>query len=237
MVPPKYAYFIFQLLFFIPWIIIWKKRKDLHPQMLIIGFLSAIGSVICAYFFWTMDWWHPLTITSTRVGVEDFILGFSNGGIGACFFDYWKNIKSKPVKTNFKGLIGSSIFIFLCFVLLLGLLFWGVNVSSFWATTITLLIFISLIDFSSNKYLNNSIFSAFAMLITVIPVYLSIYYFSPSTFPNTYFFEKLSGYTWLGIPIEEFVFYFLFGAMIGPMWDWLQNQKFQKESKRKQRIY
>lgn len=39
------------------------------------------------YLFWTRDWWKPTTITDTVVGVEDFLLSFTNGGIAAVIYE------------------------------------------------------------------------------------------------------------------------------------------------------
>ena len=34
----------------------------------------------------TQDWWQPLTLTGTRIGVEDFLIGFAIGGIAAVIY-------------------------------------------------------------------------------------------------------------------------------------------------------
>ena len=36
---------------------------------------------------WTVDWWQPETVTGTRAGIEDAILGFTNGGLGAVLYE------------------------------------------------------------------------------------------------------------------------------------------------------
>lgn len=85
MIPNKYAYMFGCLLFFIPWAILFWHRKDLRKAMFIMGCVGAVGSLITAQY-WTVDWWRPQTITGTRVGIEDFILGISNAGIATVLY-------------------------------------------------------------------------------------------------------------------------------------------------------
>lgn len=87
MIPYKYTYFVGTIIFFIPWLILYLWRKDIRKQMLQLSIWVAIGSLITAYFWWTIDWWRPETITGTRIGLEDLLLGFSNGGIAAVIYE------------------------------------------------------------------------------------------------------------------------------------------------------
>ena len=77
MIPIKYAYLVGTIVFFIPWLILFLMRKDLRREMLIGSVSIAIVSFLTSLFLFTVDWWHPETITGTRVGIEDLLLGFN----------------------------------------------------------------------------------------------------------------------------------------------------------------
>jgi len=64
-VPFSYTYFIGTLLFMIPWVFIFATRKDLRREMIAISILGGVVSVITGYWWWTIDWWRPQTITGT----------------------------------------------------------------------------------------------------------------------------------------------------------------------------
>ena len=108
MIPLKYTYLIGAVISFVPWLILYMHRKDLRGEMVTMSVLVAAMGLISNYFWWTEDWWRPLTITATRIGIEDIVLGFSTGGIAAVpledlvfyflsglfiapFYLYWKN--------------------------------------------------------------------------------------------------------------------------------------------------
>jgi len=84
----QYAYLVGTLIFFIPWLILFSLRKDTRREMLVISLAIGFGMVVTQYIWWTIDWWHPETITGTRVGIEDFLLGFSNGGVVAVIYEF-----------------------------------------------------------------------------------------------------------------------------------------------------
>lgn len=84
----KYSYLFGTLLFFIPWVIIYWKRKDLRQEMWVLSVLVGGVSVLTSYTWWTDNWWDPQTITGTKVGIEDFLLGFANGGVAAAIYSF-----------------------------------------------------------------------------------------------------------------------------------------------------
>ena len=60
--------------------------------MFFTSILICILSVLTSYFWWTKDWWQPLNFTNTVVGFEDFIMGFTSGGIMSVIYNFLLNI-------------------------------------------------------------------------------------------------------------------------------------------------
>lgn len=81
----QYSYLIGDLILLAIWLVLFLWRKDTRKEMAIISLLFGfLGTVVTLIYL--MDWWHPLTITGTRIGIEDFIFGFSTAGIAAVVY-------------------------------------------------------------------------------------------------------------------------------------------------------
>ena len=177
--------------------------------MLSIGLLAGIFSVLTSYFWWTKDWWQPLTITGTTVGIEDFITGFTSGGIMAAIYGFVFDKKYKNICPTPRPI--SAFFILLFLICLTGYLFWAIGTTSFWAVTISLILSIIFIVFVRRDLFYNALFSGLAMMIVSILSYMVIIYCSKTWIDNTYL-NGLSGLRIWNVPIEEFVFWFLAGT-------------------------
>ena len=47
-----------------------------------------------------------------------------------------------------------------------------------------------------------------------LPIYLVIYYFAPDWISSTWLYADLSGPTFLQVPIEDYLWYFMVGASL-----------------------
>ena len=231
MIDNTYAYLIGTIVFFVPWVIFFYLRKDLRREMLLTSIAIAFGSVFTAYYWWTKDWWHPETITGTSVGIEDFLLGFSNGGIGAVAYEVFFKKREYKIKDNSSQVEGLAITL-LTFSLL-SFLFWGFELSSFIASSIAQLAGILLMFYYRRDLLWNGLFSGVLMVLISIPAYLIPEWLSPGTRENSWHYELLSNIRVLGIPIEDLIFYFIFGMWIGPLYELYYSKGLRKYPKKK----
>jgi len=219
----KYAYLVGTIVFLIPWAILFFFRKDYRKEMIFMGFVVGIGSVITAYLWWTIDWWRPETITNTRVGIEDFLLGFSNGGIAAVLYEsiFKKRLLKRIEKVNDKGPLNIGLIIFF----VIAFLFWGFNVTSFWASTIAMMIAATCMLYTRKDLFLNALASGILMAIVSLPSYYVIIWLFPGFIHKAWMFQYLSGITLTGIPVEDLIFYFLFGFVIGPLYEYWHNKR------------
>ncbi len=99
MVSYQYTYLIGDLILLVLWLVLFLYRKDTRKEMLI---LSLIFGVIGPFveLVHVLDWWKPLTITSTIPGIEDFLFGFGIGGVASVVYEHLfnKKVKIKSVK-------------------------------------------------------------------------------------------------------------------------------------------
>lgn len=182
----------------------------------------GIGSLVTAHLWWTIDWWQPETITGTRIGIEDFLLGFSNGGIAAVLYEafFRKRFARKRKLQNFNTF---TICLILFFVI--AFLFWGLNITSFWASTIAMIIAAAYLLITRRDLFINALMSGFLMALVSLPFYYVLIWLFPGFVYKTWLFQYLSGTTITGIPVEGIVFYFLFGFVIGPLYEYWQNRR------------
>lgn len=223
-IPYRYIYLIVTLLFLIPWALLYWHRKDLRKEMIAMGIIAALFSFAGA-FFWTADWWRPETITGTRVGVEDILLGISNGGIAAVLYEeiFRRRLYKRDNKKHKKGAILIFIIspLFFLTAIFLGL-------TSFYASAMSL-IFVSLILVYLRKdLLISSLINGLLMVLVVLPVYYFLIIFSTDFVEKTYFLDKLSGVTITRIPIEELIFYYLFAFMVTLYYEYWQGARLRK---------
>jgi len=219
----KYAYLIGAIIFLIPWVILFFFRKDYRKEMIFMSLVIGIGSLVTAYLWWTIDWWRPETITNTRVGIEDFLLGFSNGGIAAVLYGaiYKKRLSRLIKKTNDTGAFN----ICLIFFFIIASLFWGLNITSFWASTIAMIIVAIYILYTRRDLFLNALVSGILMVIVSLPFYYVFIWLFPGFIHKTWMSQYLSGIIIIGIPLEDLIFYFLFGLTIGPFYEYWQNKR------------
>jgi len=218
----KFVYLIALIPFCVLWLLIFLKRKDLRQEMLVMSLLIGVLSVVTSYYWWTVDWWKPLTITGTKVGVEDFIMGFTTGGIMATIYEvvFKRGLYKRKLYHHVSG--GLTILFLLAQTTMW--LFWGIGFTSFWASTVAMSLVAIIMLFVRKDLLFNSILSGILMALVSTFFYGVILLISPQWIGHTYLLG-LSGIHAFGVPIEEFVFWFMSGLVFGPFYEYWQGEK------------
>lgn len=223
----KYAYLVATLLFFIPWTFLIIKRKDLRKEIITMGILFAFMSLATAYF-WTLDWWKPITITGTRIGIEDFILGIGNGGVAAVMYE-WVFKKTLYKSRSKPHNVGTVVLILFSFLIIVTLIYYF-RLTSFFACITALIIASAILMFLRRDLLVSSFTNGLLTVALVLPVYYILILFSPGIVDRTYFKDTLSGIRLTGIPIEEIIFYFCFGFFAAPLYEYWQSLRLRNLS-------
>ena len=223
----EYSYLLVSILLLFIWLILFFWRKDVKKEMvfmsLIFGFLGFFLGLI-----YTLDWWHPLTITKTIIGIEDFIFGFSLGGVSAVIYEEVfkkrvhirktrKNIEKKRNR-NFLFLFSFSLFLFL-------LSFYVIRLNSFYSSIIGILTPLLLILIKRKDLFFDSLVSGFLLLIIALLGTNIIELITPGWVKATWYFNNLSGIIILKLPLEDIIWFFLSGAFIGPLYEYWREGK------------
>lgn len=227
MVSFQYTYLIGVMIVLTLWLILFLYRKDTRKEMLIISlFFGVAGSLV--EMIHVLDWWRPLTITNTTVGIEDFLFGFGIGGIASVIYEHVfnKRVKIKKVK-EIKEQKRNINFLFL--LALLFILFFGgffiFNLNSFEAMLVSFIIPILIIYIKRKDLIKDSLVSGILVLIASIIGYHILNLITPGFFDEFWLFQNIGRVIVLGIPLEEHIFYFLAGALLGPLYEYWKEGK------------
>lgn len=210
-VPYKFSYLVGDLLFLIPWIILFFYRKDVRKEMIFMGLILLFMGLLYEPLWWTTDWWHPPTITGTKIGIEDFLLGFTNGGIGAVIYEVIFRMRLYK-KSKEQHVLGVIVLLMLFFSIT-ALFVWLFHISSFIATSVSMITTGFILAYLRKDLFISAFISGFLLVIVSMPVYLILMLLSPGWIEKVWDFQKLSGFLIAGIPIEDLIFYFLVGFL------------------------
>jgi len=191
------------------------------------SFGTAVAGLVLEYLVWTTDWWRPETITGTRVGIEDIILGITNGGLGAVLYEivFGKRAralrKDSIVRRFFKKkrwLLWAPLFVS---VIVGSTIFWILGWHSFWATILSCLMGTGVVLLLRRDLFPGAVFGGLSMVLVALPVYELLVFFFPGVVEQFWLLDNLSGFLIWGIPIEDLGFYFAAGAFLAPFYEFL----------------
>ena len=220
----KYTYLLGSLLFFVYWFYLFFKLKDYRRRLFLMSLIYAVLLLPFGYFY-TADWWKPDTILGYRLGIEDFLLAFSNNGIAAVWFLLFFKINNKGNYSIFR--ISMPLVIVGLMTIVLILIF---NWTSFYATCVGIFVAIFYILYQRRDLIKISLLSGMVMILISLPIYLLMIFMSPGYVEHTWILNKLSGFLFLGIPIEDVIWYFLAGAMVSILYPFYNEEKYDKKN-------
>lgn len=225
-----YSYLIADIVLLLVWLILFLLRKDLRKQMFIFSFTVGLLSPF-AELVHILDWWYPLTITGTRIGIEDFLFGFAIAGIASVIY---KELFSKQVRLRKRtkqkhGLENKNLF--LIFILLLALFFGSfylLKLNSFYSSVIAFLIPTLFIWIKRKDLIFDSLMSGLLLMIVSFVGFIVIETIAPGWVASTWNFKTLSGIMILYAPIEDLMYFFLAGCFYGPLYEFWKEGKLVK---------
>ena len=233
MVSIKYAYLILGLLFLLIWIALYLFRKDVRREMIIMSIAFGIGGVLAEKIY-LRDWWHPITITNTSIGIEDFLFGFTIGGIASVIYEvlFRRRIKEKrflKLLTK-KHLLDAFIILLLPIIFFTGNMYFGLNTlhASLFGYGVPLLI----IYYRRRDLIVDSIVSGISLLAIVFLIYTVMEFLVSGWVVNFWTFQNVSPIIFLNVPIDDLVWYVFTGAFIGVMYVFLEGSHLFRLKKR-----
>lgn len=226
----RFFYIIWTTIFFLIWLALFIHRKKIRGEMIFMSILFGFGGII-SQITHLKDWWRPLTLTKTPIGIEDFIIGFSIGGIASIIYAelYHRKIKMKRLGSKEKD----SKYYFLgnlflaSFAIVFLMIFYGLGANSFYSAVIAYLIGIFTIYWFRKDLVADSLVSGIIVLLLGSTIYYFLFMLYPD-FIQKFWYLPQNWYSgmFLGIPIGEYIWFFLTGAFIGPLYEFVRLRKF-----------
>lgn len=223
----QYSYLIGSLLFILIWLVFFLWRKDTRKEMLIISLLFGIAGSL-SQIIYIKDWWKPLTITATSLGIEDFLFGFSIGGIASVVYEHLfnKRVKIKKVKKLKEQKRNIN---FLLVISTIPIVFYGsffiFGINTFISSIFAFVIPTSIIYLKRKDLIKNSFFSGIFTVLIMFLVYQIIELIIPGFFESFFLFQNIGHIIFLKIPLEEYIWFFLLGLLVGPLYEYWKEGK------------
>lgn len=221
-----YLYFTSSLIGLIIVIIIFYKNPNLRHEMLISGLTVALAGVLSEYIYF-QDYWNPPLIFRFGHfgGIEDLFFGFTAGSLGSVIYNLI--FKKREIKKyNRRKWI---VIILVASIILSIILFTSVfKINSIYSSSIGLLIPAGIIILLRKDLIKDMIFSAlFCGLLLVLAEGLAIFIFND--YLSKYYLLYNEAPVLFGIfPITELVWGISFGALIGPLYEFIEGFGFKK---------
>ena len=218
MIPYRFSYLLTDAVFFFLWVALYLWRKDIRKEMVVIsalfGFIAIAGES-----FMVNDWWSPQTITNTTIGIEDFLFGFTVGGIASVVYEevFQKKLRKKT-RHQRKGKYHLCAPWLLPIVFSLG--FFIFNLNTFIATMAGLVSSVGLMLFLRKDLLIDAICSGALLLITAFFAYTLVEFLTPGWVRAFWEFKNMPEFVWWNVPIEDIIWYPLAGAYGGILYEY-----------------
>lgn len=224
-IPTTYAYLFWALFFGVFWAIFYIAKPSVRKEMLILSVLMGILGPF-AEFFATHHYYHPETVWGTRIGFEDFLIGFFYGGVGAVIYEMF--LYNRP---NYSSRPGNPLAAFIALVFAFLAMYIGAFVFP-WATIYVLLITMIFVGLSMAFYRKNLLKHAVGsgVLFTLFTfaffqIFILVF---PGIIEKWWELDSLSGRLIGGVPLEEILFAFAWGFVLGPASELVARMDFKK---------
>jgi hypothetical protein len=225
-------YLMFCFLYFLVWLPMYLYRKDLHREMITLSLLFGIAGV-ASELTYVGDWWQPATVTGTRIGIEDLLIGFFIGGIIAVAYEelFRKRIGRSTLMHSKWTELGHWMFL-VAFAAVFFTAYYVFDISSFYASLLAFWLFTTYMLFQRSDLLIDALMSALIAVVIGTTVYMTLNIFYPNFIQHYWYlpdvwFSRL----FLGIPLAEYIWYFSAGAFIGPLYEFVEHAKLRNLSR------
>ena len=217
--------------FFLVWLGLFLWRKDIRKEILIIslifGILGPFGQVI-----YLEDWWSPLTVFGTKVSIEDFLFAFLVGGIASVIYEdiFKKRVKIRKVSKEIEKRRNINLVLFMVFGISLFLVFHYVfGLNTFYSSILLAISEILILYTQRRDLIIDSLVSGILLVLVSSLVYKITTLITPGWIDAFWHFKNTPYIIIWNLPIDDIVWYFLFGAGVGPLYEYWKEGKLIKK--------
>lgn len=218
------AYLSAGIFYLVIWLAFYFLRRDLREQMLVAG-LFLVGTAPINVI-WHGDYWHPPYVFGNAFPFEDFFWRFAFAGVVAIAYELVFGKRLRMTEQRSVRAMGFTLLkLFLLIIAPLALLSNVFGVNSIYAISVGLVLVILYMLSERPDLLRDALWSGFFSFLFVFVFYVAWQYPYPDVFAKFWKIDAISGVKVIGIPIEELVWFFLAGAFIGPLYEFVTGAK------------
>lgn len=223
----QYSYLLMNLLFLGIWLLLYKFRPDLRHEMLAMSLpLGVMGLLLTVPY--ANDWWKPGSITGSLPSAEDFLFGFTSGGIASVIYAevFRKRVQRKRATNEWRELQLQELWKAVAVVAAgFFLLHYGFSVNTLVITALLLGVATIVVLARRPDLWQESLASGISMVLIAAAVYAATDIITPGWVDGLWSYQNVPRIIILGLPVEEVLFYFLYGAVFGPYYEVLVRGK------------
>lgn len=216
----RWTYLLMGLGFATVWFALFMWRKNTRREMVVTSLLVAALAPLSDLIY-TIDWWHPETLTGTRIGIEAVFTGFFMGGVMAVLYEdlFHKRIRLARLSRQERhsrdiemlALIGVATIIFFGTYIFLDWNSFQSSIASFMFVLLTIIII-------RPDLTVDALASSVMLFIVAVLVYTTLELLTPGWVMQFWVFENVPEIIILNVPIDDVVFYLIAGGMMGPLY-------------------
>ncbi len=229
----QHSYLLLGLAFLGVWLLFYVWRRDLRPKMRIVSTVTAVLGPV-ADTVYVQDWWSPLMVTDTAAGLEPVLAGFAIGGTASVLYQIVCK-RTAVTRNGSAETVRRSNGAFLCFIaspiLLLFSCFYLLDLNSFESTLVAAIIPLGMMFVRRPDLLSVSCISGALLVVVAALVYTFVELLTPGWVQALWHFNNVPDIIIAGLPIDDVVFYFLTGAVIGPIYEYWKGIAFLARAK------
>lgn len=226
-----YSYLIGDLTLLIIWGVLFWWRSDIRREMLAMSFLFGVAG-LASQLVLRRDWWTPLTITNTPLGLEDFLFGACFGGIAAVAYEVF--FKRKVKLRRFTRASHYDRYVLVSLVLASAALFLGLTLarfSSFESACVALVAPALFMLYIRKDLIVDALVSGILAVCAQWMAFLVVEWVTPGWVAQFWLHDQLSGVVILYAPLEDIIWAFCAGLFIGPLYEFWKEGRLTRLSK------
>ncbi|KKQ36218.1 MAG: hypothetical protein US52_C0005G0008 [candidate division WS6 bacterium GW2011_GWA2_37_6] len=226
----EHPYLIGSLYFFGIWIVLFILNKKDKKEQLVFGIIGGVLGVLVEQMHLN-DWWRPNFIYDFPIHIEDIFFGIGVMGISSVLYEFLFKKKQKSY-SKLRPTKRYKIILFIVAIFSMFGMYILFDVHSFWTSVIATFTVVIFIEIKRPDLTSSMVISGLLMVLIALPSYWIGLTLQPNAIDSDWVNSKLSGYQIIGLPIEEYIWFFLVGFGSSALWELAKGTKFYSSKKR-----
>lgn len=225
----KYAYLLGNLFLLLPvWAVLFWLRPDKRKEMLIVSLLTGFAGPLSELWY-LQDYWNPETFNGWPIGFEDYLFGFGIGGIASVAYEVFSRRYYMRKKDHRYKWLSFLLPVSIAFLALFNVLFFS-GINSIYASIIAFLAVAAVFIFFRPDLARDALLSGLVMGLLMFLGYMFFLAVFPEAIERFWQLKNLSGVLVRGVPIEELLWAFGLGMIMGPAYEFFTGRRLKNGS-------